>query len=315
MNRVLVTGASGFVGKRLCEYLEDKGFDVARAVRHAERTAKGTCSVGSVGPDTNWNEALTGVDVIVHLAARVHVMEDDAADPLAEYRRVNVDGTKKLAMVAVKAGVRRFIYVSTIKVNGEATFGKAYSASDTPHPVDDYARSKLEAEDCLWRIAAETGLEVVIVRPPLVYGPGVRANFLRLFKWVGRGIPFPFLRVANSRSLVALDNLVDLLTVCVTHPQAAGKVLLVSDDEDVSTTELIRRISIHMGKQARMIAVPVSILRGVARLFGKQAVIERLTGSLQVDISDTKEALNWNPPVTLDEVLRETVTWYQAQQL
>lgn len=315
MKRVLVTGASGFVGKRLCEYLEDKGFDVTRAVRHADGTAKGTCSVGSVGPDTNWNEALTGVDVIVHLAARVHVMEDDAADPLAEYRRVNVDGTKKLAMVAVKAGVRRFIYVSTIKVNGEATFGKAYSASDTPHPVDDYARSKLEAEDCLWRIAAETGLEVVIVRPPLVYGPGVRANFLRLFKWVCRGRPFPFLRVANSRSLVALDNLVDLLTVCVTHPQAAGKVLLVSDDEDVSTTELIRRISIHMEKHARMIAVPVSILRGVARLFGKQAVIERLTGSLQVDISDTKEALNWNPPVTLDEALRETVTWYQTQQL
>ncbi len=314
MTRVLVTGASGFVGKRLCEYLEDKGFDVTRAVRRADGTAKNTYSVGSIGSDSNWDAAVTGIDVVVHLAARVHVMEDNTAEPLAEYRRVNVDGTEKLALAAVKAGVRRFIYVSTIKVNGEATFGRAFSASDTPHPMDDYARSKLEAEDSLRRIAADTGLEVVIVRPPLVYGPGVKANFLRLLIWVDRGVPFPFLRVANCRSLVALDNLVDLLTLCVTHPQAAGKVLLVSDDEDVSTAELIRRIASHMGKRVRMVVFPVNILQGVAKLFGKQAVVERLLGSLQLDISDTRETLNWRPPVTLDKALRETVIWYQSSQ-
>ena len=210
MTRVLVTGASGFVGKRLCEYLEDKGFDVTRAVRYTDGAVKDACSVGSIGPDTNWSEALTGVDVVVHLAARVHLMEDNATNPLAEYRRVNVDGTNKLAMAAVSAGVRRFIYVSTIKVNGDATFGCAFSASDTPHPADDYARSKLEAEESLWRIA-ETGLEMVIVRPPLVYGPGVRANFLRLCNWIDHGIPFPFRHIANCRSLVALDNLIDLI--------------------------------------------------------------------------------------------------------
>lgn len=314
MKRVLVTGANGFVGKRLCEYLEDKGLGVTHAVRQADGIGKDTCSVGSIGPDTNWDEALTDVDVVVHLAARVHIMDDEATDPLAEYRRVNVDGTKKLAKAAVSAGVRRLIYVSTIKVNGEATFGRAFSASDTPHPVDDYARSKLEAEESLRRIAADTGLEIVIVRPPLVYGPGVRANFLRLFNWVDRGLPFPFRRVTNRRSLVALDNLVDLLTICITHPQAAGKVLLVSDDEDVSTAELIRRISTYMGRQVRMIPVPVTLLRGVAMLFGKQAVIERLIGSLQVDIRETREALNWKPPVRLDVALRKTVAWYQAQQ-
>jgi nucleoside-diphosphate-sugar epimerase len=314
MKSVLVTGASGFVGKRLCEYLEDKGFNVTRAVRYADGASKNTCSVGSVGPDSNWNKAVTGIDVVVHLAARVHIVKDDTPDPLADYRRVNVGGTKKLALTAVRAGVKRFIYVSTIKVNGEATFGHAFLSSDTPHPVDDYARSKLEAEDTLRRIAADTGLEIVIVRPPLVYGPGVRANFLRLFDWIDRGIPFPFRHVANSRSLVALDNLVDLLTLCVTHPAAAGKVLLVSDDEDVSTTELIRRISGHMGKRVRLIAIPVTILRATARVFGKQAIIERLTGSLQVDICYTRELLNWRPLVTLDEALRETVTWYQAKQ-
>lgn len=314
MTRVLVTGASGFVGKRLCEYLEDKGFDVTRAVRHTGETAKNIFPVGSIGPDTNWNVAVTGVDVVVHLAARVHIMNDNTADPLAEYRRVNVEGTEKLALAAVGVGVKRFIYVSTIKVNGEATFGQAFFASDTPHPVDNYARSKLEAEVSLQRIAAETGLEVVIVRPPLVYGPGVKANFLRLFNWIDRGVPFPFLSVANSRSLVALDNLVDLLTLCVTHPQADGKVLLVSDDEDVSTAELIRRIASHMGKRARMVAIPLTILHGIARLIGKQAIVERLTGSLQVDISDTSEVLNWKPPVTLDDALRKTVSWYQAHQ-
>jgi len=314
MMRVLVTGADGFVGKRLCNYLEDKELDVARAVRQADCTLRNTYTVGSIGPDTNWEIAVKGVDVVVHLAARVHVMEDNTNEPLAEYRCVNVDGTGKLALAAVGAGVRRFIYVSSIKVNGEATFGRAFTASDTPHPVDDYARSKLEAEECLRRIAADTGLEVVIVRPPLVYGPDVKANFLRLLIWVDRGVPFPFLRVANSRSLVALDNLVDLLTLCVTHPQAAGKVLLVSDDEDVSTPELIRRIAGHMGKRVRVVAFPVNLLQGVARLFGKHAVVERLTGSLQLDISDTREALNWRPPVMLDEALRETVTWYQARQ-
>ena len=314
MKRVLVTGASGFVGKRLCEHLENRGYDVARVVRRADNAKNNTYSVGNIGPDTHWEAIVTDVDVVVHLAARVHVMDDNTAEPLAEYRRVNVNGTEKLALAAAGAGVRRFIYVSTIKVNGEATFGQPFFATDTPHPVDDYARSKLEAELSLQRIAADRGFEVVIVRPPLVYGPGVKANFLRLFNWVGRGVPFPFLSIANSRSLVALDNLVDLLTLCVTHPQAAGKVLLVSDDEDVSTAELIRRIASHMGKRARMVAIPVNILQGVARLFGKQAVIERLTGSLQVDISDTKEALNWRPPVTLDDALGETVTWYQSQQ-
>lgn len=314
MKRVLVTGAGGFVGRRLCEYLEDRGFAVTRAVRHADGAAGNTCAVGDIGPDTDWTAAVTDIDVVVHLAARVHVMDDYTAEPLAEYRRVNVEGTEQLALAGVGAGVRRFIYLSTIKVNGEATFGRAFSSTRAPHPEDDYARSKLEAEDGLRRIAADTGLEVVIVRPPLVYGPGVRANFLRLLNWVDRGVPFPFLHVANRRSLVALDNLVDLLALCITHPHAVGRVLLVSDDEDVSIEELILRIAGLMGKRVRMVAFPVKLLHGVARLFGKQAAVERLTGSLQVDISDTREALSWSPPVTLDEALRETVRWFQARR-
>jgi len=314
MRKVLVTGANGFVGKRLCECLEKRGFEVARAVRHADGTIDRAFSVGDIGPDTKWDTAVIGIDVVVHLAARVHVMIDNIENPLSEYRRVNVEGTKKLALAAVDAGVKRFIYVSTIKVNGEATIRRPYSSSDNPRPADDYAQSKLEAENNLWNIAANTGLEVVIVRPPLVYGPGVRANFLRLIAWVDRGVPLPFLSVANSRSFVALDNLVDLLILCVNHSRAAGKVLLVSDDEDISTVELVRRIAGCMGKQARMLAIPENILKGIAKILGKQAVVGRLTGSLQLDISDTKKALNWRPPVKLDEALCEVVTWYQENR-
>lgn len=254
----------------------------------------------------DWSAALQNVFSVVHCAARVHVMADAALDPLAAFRAVNVEGTLRLARQAAAAGVTRFVFVSSIKVNGEGTLpGRPYRPSDTPSPKDAYGISKLEAEQGLRKIAAETGMHLVIVRPPLVYGPGVKANFASMMRWVSRGMPLPLGAIDNRRSLVALDNLIDLLVTCLNHPAAPGETFLVSDDDDVSTTELLRRVSVALGRPARLLPVPPSWLEWGAARVGKGDVARRLCGSLQVDITKTRDLLGWRPPLSLDEGLKK----------
>lgn len=250
---------------------------------------------------------------MVHAAARVHVMDDRASDPLAEFRRINVQGTLNLARQAAAAGVRRFVFISSIKVNGEATkLGIPFSADDIPAPLDPYGVSKMEAEQGLREIAAQTGMEVVIIRPPLVYGPGVKANFRAMMHWLTRGVPLPLGAIHNRRSLVALDNLVDLIVSCLDHPAAANQTFLVSDGEDLSTTQLLRRMGRALGKPVRLIPVPPALIKVGATLMGKRAVAQRLCDSLQVDISKTRQLLGWSPLLSVDEGLKKAAQGYLA---
>jgi len=300
--RVLVTGATGFIGSSLCAVLQQRGDQVVRAVRNVFQP--NDIAIESFDALTVWDFSMC--DVVVHLAARVHVMDETIHDPLAAFRDVNVDGTLNLARQAALAGVKRFVFLSSIKVNGEATqSGRSYSAHDVPAPKDAYGISKAEAEAGLRLLSLETGMEVVIIRPPLVYGPGVKGNFLSLLRWVDRGLPLPLgLATTNRRSLVGLDNLVDLILSCVDHPKAANQTLLVSDGEDLSTADLLCRIGKALNRPARLIPVPVSILIIASRLLGKSSISQRLLGSLQVDIRKTCTLLNWKPPVSVDEGLR-----------
>ena len=264
-------------------------------------------SVGDVGPETVWGEALIDINTVIHLAARVHMMKDDVSDPLEEFRHVNVEGTFKLARQAAACGVKRFIFLSTVKVNGEETSGQPFSEQSPPHPQDSYAVSKFEAELGLQLIARETDMEVVIIRPPLVYGPAVKGNFQSMMRWINKGIPLPLGAIRNHRSLVGLDNLVDFIITCIDHPAAANQTFLVADGEDLSTTDLLRRVGQVMGKPARLIPVPMSALKFGARLLGKQTMAQRLCGNLQVDISRARKVLGWSPPVSVDEGLRRAV--------
>ncbi len=310
----MVTGSNGFVGKSLCNYLSLKNFAVHRAVRAKSKdNQENIFAVGDIGGTTDWRDALSGVDTIVHLAARVHVMADSSSDPLGAFREVNVDGTLNLARQAVATKVRRFIFLSSIKVNGEETFGHPFTEEDNGAPHDPYGQSKFEAEKGLTEIARETGLEVVIVRPPLVYGPEVKANFLRLLCWVKKGVPLPLGRVNNRRSFIFLDNLVDFLATCIDHPAAVGETFLVADGEDLSISELIKSIALHMNLPVRLIPVPVVLLSVVGRLLGKSAEVHRLCGSLQVDVSKAKKVLDWRPPSSFDEGLKKTVSWYLSK--
>ena len=312
--RILVTGATGFIGRAVAvRCAAEPGLEVCGTVRRHSPNASPPAGIKAVPVDdlsdtTDWREAVQGVDTIVHAAARVHDMREKAADPLAEFRRVNVAGTLNLARQGVAAGVRRFIFVSSIKVNGEETFpGRPYTSTDVPAPTDPYGISKHEAEAGLMQLGEATGLEVVIIRPVLVYGPGVKGNFRSIMRVLHRGLPLPLGALSqNRRSLVALDNLVDLIVTCLQHPAAAHQTFLVSDGEDLSTTALLRRTAAALGRPARLLPVPAFALHAGARLLGKSSVAQRLCGSLQVDITQTRERLSWAPPVGTDEALHLT---------
>lgn len=316
--KVLVTGASGFVGCALVRRLGDMaGVRVLAAVRRPGAVSVGgesSTTIVCIGAElpfnqVDWSSALAGVDVVVHLAARVHVLHDESTDPLTACRAVNVAGTLNLARQCVQAGVKRLIFVSSIKVNGEATVaGQCFTEMDAPAPQDPYAISKFEAEQGLRDLSAQSGMEVVIIRPPLVYGPGVKANFAALVRGVQRGWPLPLGAIRNQRSLVALDNLVDLIAVCVTHPGAANETFLVSDGHDLSTPDLIRGIAHAAGVKPRLLRVPVGTLRAFASLLGKRGAVQRLCGNLQVDISKARRLLGWTPPVPVEEGLRRALS-------
>jgi nucleoside-diphosphate-sugar epimerase len=312
--RVLVTGGQGLVGRALATRVLAQGLKVRVSTRRKPTTTDLRLEyfqTTDMSFTTDWLSALHEVDVVVHCAARVHVMHDTEADPLATFRSVNLEGTLSLARQAADAGVKRFVFISSVKVNGEATqLGSAFAADDAPAPLDAYGVSKMEAEQGLRDLAARTGMEVVIIRPPLVYGPGVKANFAAMMRWLQRGVPLPLGAVHNQRSLVALDNLVDLIVTCLMHPAAANQTFLVSDGEDVSTTELLRRMGRAMGHPARLVPVPAGLLKLAATMLGKRDMVQRLCGSLQVDIEKTRRLLDWTPPLSLDQGLKKAAEGY-----
>jgi len=311
----LVTGANGFVGSALCARLLRDGASVRAAVRSLNSQPGGAeaFAIRGLSSETDWTAALKNVEHVVHLAARAHVMSDRSPDPLAEFRRVNVEGTEALARQAAAAGVKRFVFLSSIKVNGEFTErGQPFTADDVPAPEDPYGVSKYEAEQLLQQMAAETGMEVVIIRPPLVYGPGVKGNFRSMMRWLARGVPLPLAAVTqNRRSLVALDNLVDLIVTCLNHPAAANQTFLVSDGEDLSTAELLKRMGAAMGHPARLFYLPPALLKLGATVLNKPAIYQRLCGSLQLDIAKTRQLLGWTPPVSVDEGLRRAAEGFR----
>jgi len=311
-NAVLVTGASGFIGRALCDVLAASGRRVRKAVRMPAPGFPGAVAVGDIGIDTDWRAALEGVSGVVHLAARTHVLRETATNPLAEYRRINVSGTERLARSAAACGVRRLVFLSSVKVNGERTTGRPCTEGDTPRPEDAYGVSKWEAEQALSRIAAGTGLEVVVLRPPLVYGPGVKGNFLRLMNLVARGVPLPLGAVANRRSFIYTGNLAGAIVQALDAPQAAGRTYLVSDGEDVSTPDLVRALARALGVKPRLLSLPLAALGLGATLAGKRAEFARLTGSLQVDSSRIRQELGWEPRFSLTQGLTETARWHRG---
>ena len=311
--KILLTGSTGFVGSAVLAKLiaiKIHPIIIVRKNIYLDSDVQQVV-VASIDSRMGQLESLRECDVVIHAAARVHVMNDLAVDSLAEFREVNTLGTLNLAEQAAQAGVRRFIFISSIKVNGEQTFvGSPFNSDDSNIPTDPYGLSKYEAEAGLLKIAQETGLEVVIIRPPLVYGPGVKANFLSLLRWVHKGFPLPLGMINNKRSFVALDNLVDLICVCLDHPNAKDQIFLVSDDHDLSTTELLQGMAKALGQSSRLIPVPMFVLNSGARLLGKADIAQRLFSSLQVDISKTKALLGWSPPITVEQGLKKVAEAY-----
>lgn len=311
--RVAVTGATGFVGSRCLSVLKER-FDLLE-VRRSPGAGSNRYAITQIDGATDWTNIVTECDAVIHCAARVHVLKDEAEDPLAAFREVNVEGTANLARQAAQASVKRFVFLSSIKVNGEfSSPGQPFQGSDTSNPSDAYAQSKLEAEQALKKVCSETGMEYVIIRPPLVYGPGVKANFLSMMKWVSRGVPLPLGAInKNRRSLVYIDNLVDLIAVSIEHPRARNQTLLVSDDEDVSTSELLHRIALAMDKRARLLNIPAGLIGFVGSMLGKKDIEQRLCSSLQVNICETRSKLDWSPPITMKEGLSHTANWLNRQ--
>jgi UDP-N-acetyl-alpha-D-quinovosamine dehydrogenase len=317
MKRVLVTGANGFVGRAACATFENAGVMVRAAVRDTRKSpafSSETVAVGHIGPDTEWTPALDGIDVVVHLAGRVHVLRETFADPDAEFHRVNTLGTEHLAWAAADAGVERLVFASSVGVLGQATSGLAFTEEHEPSPQNLYAVSKWDAERAVHEVAAETGLEYVILRPPLIYGPGVKANFLRLLELVDRRLPLPFGSIDNRRSLLYVGNVADVILECVSNPRAASETFLLSDGEDVSTPDLVRHISFALGRRPLVLPFPLGLIRGLGQLTGKLAMIEPLLDSLVVDSGKVRRTLNWKPPYTLEEGLRDTARWFKGRR-
>lgn len=310
-----ITGATGFVGGALVRHLLSSDRHSLRLAVRGDYCAPDSrvevIRVGSLAPDNQWGNFTRGLDVVIHAAARVHVMKESDGDPEVEYLRANVLATLNLAEQAAAAGVRRFIFISSIKVNGESTTpGSVFRADDPVQPQDAYGVSKMKAEQGLRELAARTGMEVVIIRPVLVYGPGVKANFLSMMRWLDKGVPLPLGAIDNRRSLVALDNLVDLIDTCMTHPAAANQIFLASDGRDLSTSELLRQMGSALGKPARLVPVPAWVLGQVAAMVGKRSFSQRLCGSLQVDIAKTCSMLGWTPPVTIEDAMNKTAQYF-----
>lgn len=313
MKKVLITGVTGFIGQRLAVILFESGFEVSGTTRKSTANSN-YIIVENIDSSAHWNHCLKGIDCVVHLAARVHEMNDTSSDPLKEFRTVNSEGTIHLANACVEAGVKRLIYLSSIKVNGECTIDHPISELDKTDPKDFYALSKFEAEVALLGISKKSDLEVVILRPPLVYGAGVKANFHNMMKWLNKEIPLPFGAIYNKRSLIYLDNLIDLIVTCIKHPNAVNEIFLVSDGEDLSTPELLNRVSLALGKKSWLLPVNQKILEYFLMLIGKEKLAQRLCGSFQIDISKAKNLLNWTPPITVDEGLRKVAEHYLESQ-
>lgn len=317
--KILLSGASGFIGARCLDCLSGP-YSFVSVTRFITTNEASNVIISKIDAGSDWHEALKKIDTVIHCAARVHIMDDDAEDPLSAFREVNVEGTLNFARQAAAAGVKRFIFLSSIKVNGEfsdptvAGESQPFTSFDKPAPEDAYGISKCEAEEALKKVCVDTGMEYVIIRPPLVYGPGVKANFLSMLKWVSRGVPLPLGGInGNKRSLVFVDNLVDLIKTCIEHSAAANQTFLVSDDDDVSTRELLIRVASALGLKSRLLNIPPSWIGLAGKLLGKKDIERRLCASLQVDIAHTKNTLNWMPPYSMEEGLKQTADWYEAR--
>lgn len=312
---ILVTGANGFIGGHLCAALEAAGYGVKKAVRDAEALlpAHNVCVIGEMSGETDWSDALRGVDGVVHLAARVHVLYESVTDPISEFRHTNIDATVQLARQAAAMGVKRFVFISTIGVHGNYST-KPLKEEDRPSPSNAYSASKQEAERLLMAVARETNLEVVIIRPPLVYGPGVKANFMRLMQAVDQRKPLPFGAVANARDFISVTNMCSLIITCLEHPAAVNQIFLAADGQAIATPDLIRKLAALLGKPTRLIPVPVWLLFLGAMLLRKERFYHSICSSLRIDSRKARNLLNWQPPQSLDDGLKQTVEWYLQGQ-
>jgi len=315
--KLLLTGANGFVGSALCQrFLTEKNTVVAptrSSISLPNHELLQAAKITGLQDDIDWTEYLDNIEVVIHLASRVHVMNEISENPTAEFRKINVDATLNLARQAASNGVSRFIYISSIKVNGEETFpNQPFKADDIPSPVDSYGVSKFEAEMGLLKITKNTEMEIVIIRPPLVYGPGVKANFQKIMSLLSKGIPLPFGSINNKRSLVSLDNLVDFIVHCTSHPRAANQIFLVSDGKDLSMTELLKLLGKHIGASVRLVPIPVYIVKLFLKLIGKENISLRVCGWLQVDITKNRDLLGWEPNGDINMSFKKTVEDFLA---